>query len=88
MPLTDEQAGQVVIISIPEAGGAQGPHRDDKTLFEAGLKVPDQRSAFRRRASINVEQFAHTLEPAQVPSDATTSVAQARKAVKDNARPV
>lgn len=87
MPLTDAQAETVVQASISDAGGGTGPHHDGKTLFEAGLKLPDQRSSFRRRASINVERFEHTLQPEQVPADAGTSVAAARKAVKDNALP-
>ena len=87
MALTEEQADSVVQNSVPQAGGGNGPHNDGKTLAEAGLKLLDQRRAFRRRCSINVEEFDHTLGVNQVPFDASTTISQARKAVKDKSQP-
>ena len=87
MALTDEQADTVVQKSIPEAGGGNGPHGDGKTLDAAGLKTLDQRRDFRRRVSVNVEDFHHTMPPEQVPSDGGTTIAQARTAVRDKAQP-
>lgn len=88
MAMTEEQADEVVQKAIPEAGGFDGPHHPRRTLNGAGLVEEPQRTRFRRRVSFNArEDFDHTIRPNEVPGEAGTTVAEARKAVEEKARP-
>ena len=85
MALTEDQADSIVQTSIPEAGGFQGPHHGNTQLDTAGLKLADQRKQFRRRVAANTKAQGHLIRLNDVPSSPTTTVSQARTAVKDKA---
>jgi hypothetical protein len=88
MALTNDEANELVQVSIPEAGGFRGPHHPRRTLNGAGLVEEPQRTRFRRRVSANARsRFQHTIAPEKVPGDAGTTIASARDAVEQHASP-
>jgi hypothetical protein len=87
MALTEEEADDVVQKSIPEAGGFEGPHHGRRTLNGAGLVEEPQRVRFRRRVTVNTrEDFNHTIQPNELPGEASTTVAEARRVLQEKAR--
>ena len=88
MALTEDEANAIVQKSVPEAGGFEGPHHPRRTLNGAGLVEEPQRIRFRRRVAVNTRaDFQHTIRPEDVPGEAGTTIAKARDAVQEKARP-
>jgi hypothetical protein len=75
-------AGEIVQAAIPG-----GPHDIDSSLEDAGLISPNQRTVFRERVVQGVEDRGCSIDGDAVPNTATTTLRQARTAVRDNAGP-
>ena len=75
-------AGEIVQAAIPG-----GPHDIDSTLEGAGLISVGERIVFREDVVRRVEDHGCSIDEADVPNDATTTLRQARTAVRDNSGP-
>jgi hypothetical protein len=73
-------AGEIVQDAIPG-----GPHDIDSTLEDAGLITAGQRTIFREDVVDGVSARGCTIDPGDVPSSATTTLRDARRAVHQNA---
>jgi len=73
-------AGQIIQDAIPG-----GPHDIDNTLEEAGLISQPQRDVFRQHVRDGVSDAGCHIQIDDVPNDGTTTLRDARQAVRDNA---
>ena len=74
-------AGEIVQEAVPG-----GPNDVDSTLEDAGLITANQRAAFRADVVNGVSERGCAIDGSDVPNGATTTLREARLAIKQNAR--